>query len=106
VRRKTWVLAAAAIVIALAATGAVVITAGPKQQTLAAQPSPVTTAQVQKRTLSAMVSQPGTLTYRGQSDGSPYSVINQARGTFRPAGHSPSCPRLARLSLRVTCCTA
>ena len=81
-RRKTWVLAAAAILIALAATGAVVITAGPKQQALAAQPSPVTTAQVQKRTLSAMVSQPGTLTYRGQSDGSPYSVINQARGTY------------------------
>jgi hypothetical protein len=82
VRRKTWVLAAAAILIALAATGAVVITAGPNQQALAAQPSPVTTAQVQKRTLSAMVSEPGTLTYRGQSDGSPYSVINQARGTF------------------------
>ena len=58
-RRKTWVLAAAAIVIALAATGAVVITAGPKQQALAAQPSPVTTAQVQKRTLSAT----GTLTF-------------------------------------------
>jgi hypothetical protein len=32
VRRKTWVLGAAAFLIALAATCAVVITAGPKQQ--------------------------------------------------------------------------
>ena len=34
------------------------------------------------RTLSAMVSQAGILTYRARSDGSPYSVINQARGTY------------------------
>ena len=39
---------------------------------------PVNTAQVERRTLSAMVSQAGTLTYRARSDGSPYSVINQA----------------------------
>jgi peptidoglycan hydrolase-like protein with peptidoglycan-binding domain len=76
------VLAAAAVLIALAATGGVVVMSGPKQQALAAQPSPVNTAQVQKRTLSAMVSQAGTLTYRARSDGSPYSVINQARGTY------------------------
>jgi hypothetical protein len=82
VRRKTWALAAAAILIALAATGGAVITAGPKQQALAAQPSPVTTAHVQKRTLSAIVSQPGTLTYEGRADGSLYSVINEARGAF------------------------
>jgi hypothetical protein len=29
-----------------------------------------------------MVSQAGTLTYRARSDGSPYSVINQARGAY------------------------
>ena len=29
-----------------------------------------------------MVSQYGTLTYRARSDGSPYAVINQARGTY------------------------
>ncbi len=29
-----------------------------------------------------MVSQDGTLTYRARSDGSPYSVINQARGIY------------------------
>jgi Putative peptidoglycan binding domain len=82
VRRKTWALAAAAILIALAAAVGVVVMSGAKQATAAARQLPVGTAQVQKRTLSAMVSQPGTLTYRGQSDGSPYSVINQARGTY------------------------
>ncbi len=37
---------------------------------------------MERRTLSATVSQAGTLTYRARSDGSPYSVINQARGTY------------------------
>ncbi len=55
---------------------------GPKQPALAAQQAPVGTAQAEKRTLSAMVSQAGILTYQAQSDGSPYSVINQARGTY------------------------
>ena len=55
---------------------------GAKQQALAAQQSPVNRAQVEKRTLSAIVSQAGILTYRARSDGSPYSVINQARGTY------------------------
>jgi hypothetical protein len=82
VRRKTWVLVAAAVLIAPAVTGAVVGISGARQRALAAQPSPVHTAPVVKRTLSAMVSQPGTLTYRARSDGSPYSVINQARGTY------------------------
>ena len=81
-RPKTWVLAAAAVVIVLAATGGVVVTSAPKQQALAAQQAPVGTAQVERRTLSAMVSQAGTLTYRARSDGSPYSVINQAHGIY------------------------
>jgi peptidoglycan hydrolase-like protein with peptidoglycan-binding domain len=76
------VLAAAAILIALAAAGAVVVMSGPNQQALAAQPSPVNTAHVQKRTLSAMVSQPGTLTFQGQPDGSPYFVVNRVSGTY------------------------
>jgi hypothetical protein len=88
VRRKTWVVAAAAVLVALAAAAGVLATSGAKQQALAAQQSPVHTATVEKRTLSAMVSQPGTLTYRARSDGSPYSVINQASGTYTklPAG--------------------
>ncbi|HEY2654703.1 MAG TPA: peptidoglycan-binding protein [Solirubrobacteraceae bacterium] len=63
---------------------------GAKQATAAARQVPVGTAQVQRRTLSAMVSQAGTLTYRARSDGSTYSVINQAQGTYTalPAGGS------------------
>jgi hypothetical protein len=81
-RRKTWALAAAAVLAAVTVTGGVLVMSGARQQALAAQQPPANTANVEKRTLSAMVSQPGTLTYRARSDGSPYSVINQARGTY------------------------
>jgi hypothetical protein len=54
---------------------------GAKQQALAAQQAAVNTAPVEKRTLSAMISQDGMLTYRARADGSRYSVINQAHGT-------------------------
>ena len=80
--RKTWVLAAAAVLAVATAIGGVASMSGAKQATAAARQLPVGTAQVERRTLSAMVSQAGTLTYRARSDGSPYSVINQARGTY------------------------
>jgi hypothetical protein len=82
VSRKIWVPAAAAVLIAAAAAG-VLFTSGAKHQARAAQPTPsANTAAVERRTLSAMVSQPGTLTYRARGDGSPYSVVNQAHGTY------------------------
>jgi hypothetical protein len=81
-RRNTWLLAAAAALAAVTVIGGVLVMAGARQQALAAQQVPTNTAQVEKRTLSAMVSQGGILTYRARSDGSPYSVINQAQGTF------------------------
>jgi len=62
--------------------GGVVVMSGAKQQALAAQPPPVNTVKVEWRELSAMVSQAGILTYGAQADGSPYLVINQARGTY------------------------
>jgi hypothetical protein len=80
--RKAWALAAAAVLATVTVTGGVLVMSGAKQQALAAQQPPAHTAQVEKRTLSAMVSQAGTLTYRARSDGSPYSVINQAPGTY------------------------
>jgi hypothetical protein len=42
----------------------------------------VNSATVEKGKLSDMVSQYGTLTYRAQSDGSPYTVFSQTRGTY------------------------
>jgi hypothetical protein len=70
------------VLAAVAVTGGVLVMSGGRREALAAQQAPVHTAQVQKRTLSAMVSQAGILTYRARSDGSPYSVINQAKGTY------------------------
>ena len=79
-RRKTWALAAAAVLAAV--TGGVLVTSDAKRATVAAGPLQVGTTRVKRRTLSAMVSQGGVLTYRGRAGGSPYSVINQTRGTY------------------------
>jgi hypothetical protein len=80
--RKMTALAAAGVVAVATATGGLAVMSGAKQATAAARQLPVGTAQLERRTLSAMVSQAGILTYRARSDGSPYSVINQARGTY------------------------
>ena len=65
-----WALAAAAVLAAVTVTGGALVMSGGRQQALAAQQAPAHTARVVKRTLSAMVSQAGTLTYRARSDGS------------------------------------
>jgi hypothetical protein len=81
VRRKTW-LAGAAVLVAVTALGGAVAISGADASTSAA-PEPATgTATVTKGTLSAMVAMPGTLTHRARPDGSPYSVVNQARGVY------------------------
>jgi hypothetical protein len=80
VKRKTWVLAAVAVMVVL--TGAVVVISGAKEATPAAQEPPANTVQVERGELSAMVSLDGILTYRARADGSPYSAINRASGTY------------------------
>ncbi|HEY3841803.1 MAG TPA: peptidoglycan-binding protein [Acidimicrobiales bacterium] len=80
--RKTWVLAGAAVLLAMVVTGVAVVMPGAKQATSATTEEPANTAPVEQRELAAMVSLNGALTYRAQSDGSPYSVINQASGTY------------------------
>jgi hypothetical protein len=82
VTRKSWVLAGAAGLIAVAAIGTLVAMPGAKPASLAAAELPANTATVVKGKLSARVSVDGTLTYRARPDGSPYSVINQASGTY------------------------
>lgn len=76
------VLAAAAILAAVVAIVGMAVTSGAKPASAAAQPKSGNTAQVEKRTLAATVPQDGTLTYQALSDGSPYSVIGQASGTY------------------------
>ncbi|MGH7765471.1 MAG: efflux RND transporter periplasmic adaptor subunit [Candidatus Dormibacteraceae bacterium] len=75
-------LAGAAVVVAVTATAGLVAASIPKQVTPAAQEPPANTAKVQQGKLSAMVSVAGTLTYRAQSDGSPYPVINRLSGIY------------------------
>jgi len=82
VRRKTWALVAAAVLVVATATGGVVAMSSAKQSTPSAQDTPPNTAKVEKGELSAMVSQAGTLTYRARPDGSSFPVINRAGGTY------------------------
>jgi peptidoglycan hydrolase-like protein with peptidoglycan-binding domain len=82
VKRRTWGLAGAAVLVALTATAGVVVASGANQATPAAQEPPANTAKVERGELSAMVSLDGTLSYRARPDGSPYSAINQARGIY------------------------
>jgi hypothetical protein len=82
VKRTMWAKAAAVVVAAAVATGSVIVMFGAEQATMAAEESPVATATVERGELSDLVSQYGILTYRGRSDGSPYAVINRARGTY------------------------
>jgi peptidoglycan hydrolase-like protein with peptidoglycan-binding domain len=80
VRRKSWALAAAAVLVA--ATCGVVVMSGAEHSTAAARALAADTVKVELGELSAMVSQGGTLAYRARSDGSPFAVINQARGVY------------------------
>ena len=78
--RKTWALAG--VVVLVAAICGVVALPGGEHPAAAARTPAADTVKVELGELSAMVSQGGTLTYRARSDGSPYAVINQARGVY------------------------
>jgi len=82
VTRKTLVVAGLAVLAVAIATGGVVVMSSGKQATSAAQEPPPNTVKVEKQELSAMASLSATLTYQASPDGSPYSVINQASGTY------------------------
>ena len=81
-RGKGWVLAGAAVLVAVVVIGGVVVWSGGERTTATAQAASASTAAVQKGKLSAAVSQDGTLAYRARPDGSPFSAINHARGTY------------------------
>ena len=78
--RRRWALPAAVVLVA--GVCSVVAVSGAEHPTAAARALAADTVKVEKGELSAMVSQGGTLTYRARSDGSPFAVINQARGVY------------------------
>ncbi|HEY1537909.1 MAG TPA: efflux RND transporter periplasmic adaptor subunit [Solirubrobacteraceae bacterium] len=80
-RPKRRVLTAAGALIVVAAGGGILLSGGQEASAGPAAAS-VSSAPVQKGKLSAAVSQDGTLTYRARPDGSPFSAINHARGTY------------------------
>jgi peptidoglycan hydrolase-like protein with peptidoglycan-binding domain len=80
--RRTWAITAAVVLAVAAAIGGVVGMSGGGHATSAARELPLNTGTVERGRLSDMVSQYGTLTYRARPDGSPFAVINQARGTY------------------------
>jgi hypothetical protein len=82
VRRNRWVPAGAAVLVAVAVVGGAVVLSGGGRATASSQAASVSTATVREGRLSAAVSQDGTLTYRARPDGSPFSAVNQARGTY------------------------
>ncbi len=75
-KRKTWLLAAAAVTV----SGGVVAMSGDTHATPVAPQAD--TVRVAKGELASMVSLDGILTYRARPDGSPYAAINQARGIY------------------------
>jgi peptidoglycan hydrolase-like protein with peptidoglycan-binding domain len=75
-------VATAVVLVATAATGGLVAMSHAKGSNGAARKPPVNTATVERGKLADKVSLYGTLTYRARSDGSPYAVINRARGTY------------------------
>lgn len=79
-KRRAWLLAGAAVLIAVAVTGAAVVMSSADPGRPAEQQA--STGSVERGKLSATVSLDGTLTYRARPDGSPYSAINQAHGTY------------------------
>ncbi|MDQ1726698.1 MAG: hypothetical protein QOK14_743, partial [Frankiaceae bacterium] len=75
-------LTGASVVVVAAVVGGVVVLSGGNGTPAAVQTASANTAPVEKGKLSAAVSQDGILTYRAQPDGSPFSAINQAHGTY------------------------
>lgn len=81
-KRNAWVMAGSAVVAAAVAAAVVVATTDAKGAAGAAAVQAANTATVSEGKLTATVSVAGTLTYRAQPDGSPYSVVNQSSGTY------------------------
>jgi hypothetical protein len=76
-------LGTVALAVVAATVGVVVLSGGGRATAAAsAQVASASTATVRKGKLSAAISQDGTLAYRARPDGSPFSAINHARGTY------------------------
>lgn len=79
--RKTLAMAAA-VAVAAVAIGLVASTSGSDHADRAADGQSANTATVERGPLSSMVTGTGILTHQARADGSPFTVINRALGTY------------------------
>ena len=77
---RAWLLTGSAVLVVAIASAVGLLSGGPHRAP--APDPPAKTVKVALGKLTAVVSQSGILTYSGQPDGSPYSVVNQASGTY------------------------
>jgi hypothetical protein len=94
VSAKRWSVTGAAVLVAVAVIAGAVVLSGGERTTATAQALSASTATVLRGELSAAVAQDGTLAYRARPDGSPFSAINNARGTYTElpeVGHEVQC---------------
>jgi hypothetical protein len=82
VKRKTWVLAGAAVLVVVAGVVAVGASGGSSGTPDEGDEGATAVARVEQGRLALRVSSTGTLGYAAQPDGTPYSVINQASGAY------------------------
>lgn len=80
--RRRWLVPVAVLLVAAIVIAVLALSSGGGQPATAGQASTVNTLPVDRGNLSDMVSAYGVLTYRGQSNGAPYAVVNHARGTY------------------------
>jgi hypothetical protein len=79
---RAWRAGGGAVAVVAAVVGVVALASRPEDRSSAAQQPPPSTAVVERGDLSATVAGDGTLTYRGEADGSPTPIINQATGVY------------------------
>ena len=82
VTRRTLALGGAAVAVLVVASGGVLALSSAGHPAEAAPAATVNTVKVEFGDLTAVASGAGTLTYRARADGSPFTVVNQARGTY------------------------
>jgi len=82
VKRKTRVLAGAAVLVAVVAVVAIGAFGGSSGAQDEADDGATALASVEQGRLASRVSDTGTLGYAAQPDGTPYAVVNQASGVF------------------------
>jgi hypothetical protein len=94
VRRRSWALVVVVVLVTTAAAGGLLAMSSAEPATPASTEPLVNTVPVERGPLSDMISVYGTLTFRARADGSPYTVVNQARGIYTElpkAGDTVAC---------------